>query len=25
LCPWAWLFFTLVPKQFKLNNWDLNQ
>ena len=22
---WKWLFFTLVPKRFKLNNWDLNQ
>jgi hypothetical protein len=25
LCPWAWLLFNLVPKQFKLNNWDPNQ
>jgi hypothetical protein len=25
LCPWEWLFFTLAPKRFKLNNWDLNQ
>jgi len=25
LCPWVWLFFTLAPKRFKLNNWDLNQ
>ena len=25
LCPRAWLFFNLVPKQFKLNNWDPNQ
>ena len=24
LCPWEWLFFTLAPKRFKLNNWDLN-
>jgi hypothetical protein len=22
---WKWLFFTLVPKRFKLNNWDLNK
>jgi len=25
LCPWEWLFFTLAPKRFKLNNWDLKQ
>ena len=25
LCPWEWLFCTLAPKRFKLNNWDLNQ
>jgi len=25
LCPWAWLFSNLAPKQFKLNNWDPNQ
>ena len=24
LCPWEWLYFTLAPKRFKLNNWDLN-